>query len=126
MRWTSALVAGVGLLISLSATPAVAAESSCVSIAGATAFAPRGEVYVDVRATCGNDDFHKENPIVAYVELLVSDLPPIARDVIVYPEQPNAREMLLFADLSLESGASVLVRLVHRGEIRSLVSVKVP
>ncbi len=125
MRWTSALVVGVGLMISLSAEPAAAA-SSCLSLASATAFAPRGEVYVDVRASCGDDDFQVEEPIVAYVELLVSDLPPVARDVIVYPEQPNAREMLLFADLSLDSGASVLVRLVHRGEIRSLISVKVP
>ena len=121
MRWTSAVAASVGLLLSLTATHATAAESSCMSLANATAFAPRGEVYVEVRANCGEDDFGVEDPIVAYVELLVSDLPPIARDVLVYPERPNAREMLLFANLSLESGSSVLVRLVHRGEIRSLV-----
>ena len=45
------------------------------------AFAPRGELYVEVKADCGAADFEREDSIVAYLEVLVGDRPVVGDDV---------------------------------------------
>ena len=119
------------LLLMLLAAPGIApaddtGRSSCLSIASVTPFAPRGEVYVVVQASCLDTDFDGEGPIVAYLELLLGDLPPIGEDVRIYRDDPRRRETFVFDDLVFESGDKLLVRLVRFGEILGLVSLKVP
>lgn len=107
-------------------TPADSVSASCISIAAVTTFAPRGEIYVVVQPSCVESDFDGDAPILAYLEVLIGDLPPIGQDVRVYPEEPRTRQTFFFDDLLLETGDSVLVRLVRFGEILSLKHVKVP
>ena len=108
--------------------PALAEGSpaQCIHIERVTAFAPRGEAYIELRADCRPEHFAGEDPIVAYLEVLVSDLPPVGEDVRVYGSAPRARETYEFRDLELESGNTILVRLTRFGEILAIRSVKVP
>jgi hypothetical protein len=122
----------VALLLASLAAPAsgrndpVTGPSPCLRIDRITAFAPRGEVYVELHASCGPQHFVHEDSLVAYVEVLPSDLPPVGEDVRVFEEHPRGRTTLLFRNLSLASGDVVLVRLLRLGEILGLQSVRVP
>jgi hypothetical protein len=97
-----------------------------VKIARVTAFAPRGEVYVEVTATCAPEDFVSGDAIVAQLEVLLSDLPPTWEDVRVPSDQAQSRFTFLFEDLDLASGDPVLVRLVRFGAVLDLKSIKAP
>jgi hypothetical protein len=104
----------------------VAGRPPCLHLEGITAFAPRGEVYVELRAACGPGDFTDESSLLAYVEVLPSDLPPVGEDVRVFEDDPRGRTTLVFRDLSIASGDVVLVRLVRFGEILGLQTIRVP
>ncbi len=118
--------------VALAAPPPLAADAveaepgECIRIERVTAFAPRGEVYVELQASCGEGDFLDGAPVVAYLELLIGDLPPDGEDVRVYPDDPRARRTRVFQDVSFASGDSILVRLVRFGKILALQSVKAP
>ena len=99
---------------------------ACLRIDRVTAFAPRGEIYVEVQASCGEDDFELEDPIVAYLEILLSDLPPVSQDVRVHSSDSRRRDTVVFQDLSIATGDPILIRLIRFGEILSLQSIKVP
>lgn len=130
----AALPALLALLGMLPATAATAARSdsagseaeTCLHIDRITPFAPRGEVYVQVRASCGPRHFLSEPSRLAYVEVLVSDLPPVGEDVRVFEDAPRARQTLVFRNLSMEAGDVVLVRLLRFGSILGLQSAVVP
>lgn len=126
-----ALLALVSLGLSLAILPALSAgaptaRATCLHIETLTAFAPRGEIYVTVRPSCTEEDFEKGAPVVAYLEVLVSDLPPVSQDVVVYPDHPRAAETIVFQDLAFAAGDPILVRLIRFGEILSLRSIKAP
>ena len=112
------------------AFPSVAgAESesgSCLQIERVTAFAPRGTIYVEVRARCAAQDFEQHDPIVAYLEVLVGEHSTIGEDVRVEASAPRGRQTFEFRDLTLEHGQPLLVRLVRRGEILGLQTITVP
>ena len=99
---------------------------TCIKIQNVTAFAPRGQIYVELGAACTEDDFDLEDPLLAYLEVLVASLPPVGEDVRVYSHEPRRRQTLVFRDLPLRKGQVVLVRLVRFGEILGLKSIKVP
>ena len=101
-------------------------SAPCLQLERITAFAPRGEVYVELRASCGPEDFAEEDSFLAYVEVLPNDLPPVGEDVRVFQDAPQGRSTLLFRGLSIASGDVVLVRLLHFGRILDLQSVLVP
>jgi hypothetical protein len=116
-------------LLALGPPPAAAqssAQRSCIQLDRITAFAPRGEIYVEVRSHCGAEDFAHEDPVLAYLEVLVADLPAVGDDVRVYGDDPKARQTLVFRQLDLDTGDLVLVRLVRFGEILGLQSLMVP
>jgi hypothetical protein len=119
-----------GLILTLLATPPANADDvraeGCLHIGRVTAFAPRGEVYVEVNATCGPEDFSTGEAIIAQLEVLLSDLPPVWEDVRVPVDQGQGRFTYLFEDLGLASGDPVLVRLVRFGTVLDLQSIKVP
>jgi len=121
---------GFGLILTLLlAAPATSDDvrpESCLRIGRVTAFAPRGEVYVEVSANCAAKDFTGGEPIFAQLEVLLSDLPPVWEDVRVPRNQADGRFTYLFEDLDLTSGDPVLVRLVHFGTVLDLQSIKVP
>ncbi len=100
--------------------------ASCFDLERVTAFAPRGEVYVEVKPSCADADFARQNPILAYLEVLVGDLPPVGEDLRLYADQSQQRQTHVFRGLSLVSGDVVLVRIEDAGEIVALQSVKVP
>lgn len=102
------------------------ASAPCLHIDRITAFAPRREVYVELSASCGPEDFAQDDALLAYVEVLPSDLPPVGEDVRVFADDPQTRTTLLFQNLSIASGDVVLVRLLRFGEILGLQSVRVP
>ena len=117
------------IVLAILLAPAVAPAQTvrgCLSIERVTAFTPRGEVYVEVKPTCTDADFDREDPIVSHLEVLVSELPPVNRDVIVYRETPRRAETHVFSGLGFESGDPILVRLIRFGEIQSLQSIKAP
>jgi hypothetical protein len=97
----------------------------CLGLGDVTAFTPRGEVYVEVVSTCGARDFADEDPIVSHLEVLVSDLPPVTDDIIVYSD---AREggTHVFSGLEFGSGDPILVRLIRFGDIQGLRILKAP
>ncbi len=97
-----------------------------MAIDSISVFRPRGEVYVVISSTCGEEDFAREDPVLAYVEVLLSDLPPEAQDIRIYSDSPQRRETLVFRELALEKDQQVLVRLVRFGEILGLRTLKVP
>ncbi len=101
-------------------------DRGCISIGRVTAFTPRGEVYVEVKPTCTDADFAEEEPIVTHLEVLVSELPPVSRDVVVYRNGPFRDETYVFSGLDFESGDPILVRLIRFGKIQSLQSIKAP
>lgn len=101
-------------------------DAPCLRLARITAFAPRGEVYVELHASCGPQDFAEEDSLLAYVEVLPNDLPPVGEDVRVFEDEPQGRSTLLFRGLSIASGDVVLVRLLRFGRILDLQSVMVP
>jgi hypothetical protein len=121
-----------GLLALWIAAPATgdsvedATARACLSIGGVTAFAPRGQLYVEITSTCTDTDFEREDPILAYVEVLIGDLPPLGQDVRVHRGEQRRHQTLVFRNLQLATGQLVLVRLVRFGEILGLRSLKVP
>lgn len=126
MRRRLAICLALGLLALLPLGPAGAAPpASCLRLAGVTIFAPRGEVYVELEAQCSPEDFEDRDSLVAHVEVLVSDLPPVSEDVRVLRESPTGRQTLIFDGLGLAPDQSVLVRLVRFGRILGLRSLKV-
>jgi hypothetical protein len=125
--------AGVLMLLAAGAllTQPVTAESTarvsgCIGVRQVTTFAPRGDVYVEVQASCTPEHFDAEDPIVAYLEVLVRDASPVGEDVRVYADRPNQRSTLEFHDLHFETGDSILVRLSRFGQILAIQSVQVP
>ncbi len=117
------------VLAILATTPLLAPaepRASCIQIERVTAFAPRGEIYVQVQPTCSEDHFANDDQLIAYLEVLVSDLPPVGQDVRVRRSQPTRRLTYEFRDLDFEAGDPILVRLVRFGEILSLQSIKAP
>jgi hypothetical protein len=110
----------------LGARGAPTTPDPCLHIDRITAFAPRGEVYVELRAACEPRHFRDETSRLAYVEVMASDLPPVGEDVRVFENEPQGRTTLVFRDLSIASGDVVLVRLLRFGEILGLQSVRVP
>ena len=116
----------LALLTAPGAKPDDARPGGCLRIERVTAFAPRGEVYVEVRATCGPRDFPGKEPIIAQLEVLLSDLPPVWEDVRVPSDRAQGRFTYVFGDLGLATGDPVLVRLVRFGEVLDLQSIKVP
>jgi len=133
-RKAVALAALLALAGMLPTTAAGAARSgsagpeaeACLHIDRVTPFAPRGEVYVQLRASCEPRHFLREPSRLAYVEVLVSDLPPVGDDVRVFEDAPRARQTLVFRNLSMEAGDVVLVRLLRFGSILGLQSTVVP
>jgi hypothetical protein len=126
-RWPGGVLALlVGLGLHGSAAGSAAGAAGCVQIDDVTAFAPRGEVYVRVAARCEDGDFEGEQSILAYLEVLVSDLPPIGQDIRVHRDEPRRRSTYVFSNLAIAHGDPLLVRLVRFDEIVSHVSVTVP
>ncbi len=119
------LVTGLCLLAFSGLSSAEELEG-CLAIDRVTPFAPRGQVYVEVRAQCRPDHFEGEDPIIAYLELLVGENRALGEDVRVYSDVPEARLTFAFRDLDLVSGDVVLVRLVRFGTILGLQTAKVP
>jgi hypothetical protein len=119
-----ALLVGLGLHAPAAASADGAA--ACVQIDDVTAFAPRGEVYVRVAARCGEDDFDGEESILAYLEVLVSDLPPTGQDIRVHRDEPRRRSTYVFTNLAIAPGDPLLVRLLRFDEIVSHASITVP
>lgn len=115
-------------LLALLAPAASADElaASCLRIQRVTAFAPRGQVYVEVQAACAPRQFEDEDPILAYLELLVRDQGAVGEDVRIYSDQPSRVLTFEFRDLDLIKGDPVLVRLVRFGEILGLETIVVP
>ena len=118
----------IALLVAGLSAGAEASEPvrTCLSVARVIPFAPRGEVYVEVQASCTPEHFALEDPIVAYLEVLGTDSAPVGEDVRVYAERPNERSTFEFRELSFSSGDSILVRLSRFGEILGIQSVQVP
>ena len=116
----------LALCLAFAAPTATADGVRCIKLGSVTAFAPRGEIYVQVNSTCSDVDFERDDPIITHVEVLVGDLPPTTQEVVVYGESPTAGGTLLFAGLSLEPGDPVLVRLMRFGEILHLHTLRVP
>jgi len=101
-------------------------SGDCVRIANVTAFSPRDEVYVEVVASCQPHDFEAGDPVIAYVEVLLSDLPPATEAVRVYASDPEARSTVVYEDLPINRGDQVLVRIVNSGEIVSIRTILAP
>lgn len=120
------LAAGLLAAAAAGARGAPAAAGPCLHLEQVTAFAPRGEVYVELRAACEPRHFREEASRLAYVEVMASDLPPVGEDVRVFEDDPRGRTTLVFRDLSIASGDVVLVRLLRFGEILGLRSIRVP
>lgn len=103
-----------------------ATARACVAIDSISVFRPRGEVYVVISSTCSEADFAREDPVLAYLEVLLSDLPPESQDIRVYGDSPQRRQTIVFRELALKKNQQVLVRLVRFGEILGLRTLKVP
>jgi len=99
---------------------------ACVVIDSVSIFRPRGEIYVVISSTCSEQDFAREDPVLAYLEVLLSDLPPVSQDLRIYGDSPQRRQTIVFRELALEKDQQVLVRLVRFGEILGLRTLKVP
>ncbi len=122
-RWVAPVLLAVVLPLTATASDLT---KSCLGLGDVTAFTPRGEVYVEVVSACTPGDFAAEDPIVTHVEVLVSDLPPVTRDVIVHGDRARERETHVFSNLNFATGDPILVRLVRFGEIQGLRSLKAP
>lgn len=103
-----------------------ATARACLAIESVSIFRPRGEVYVEIASTCTEADFAREDPILAYLEVLLSDLPPESQDIRIYSDSPQRRQTVVFRELTLEKDQQVLVRLIRFGEILGLRTLKVP
>ena len=103
-----------------------AAARACMAIESVSIFRPRGEIYVVVKSSCTEEDFAREDPMLAYLEVLLSDLPPESQDIRIYGDSPQRRQTIVFRELALEKDQQVLVRLVRFGEILGLRTMKVP
>ena len=69
---------------------------ACVAIDSVSIFRPRGEIYVVISSTCSEQDFAREDPVLAYLEVLLSDLPPESQDVRIYGDSPQRRQTIVF------------------------------
>lgn len=100
--------------------------SGCIRIERIAAFAPRGEVYVEIAIDCGERDFGKNDSIVAHLEVHTGKAPAIDEDVRVYADEPRGRRTIPFQNLEIEPGDPLLVRLIRFGQILGLETIKVP
>jgi hypothetical protein len=116
-------IAGFVVLATVPTSSVAAQAGHCFRIERATAFSPRGEVYVDVAVTCGDRDFDSRDSLGVYVELLLSDRPALSEEVRVYSDDQKGRRTVVFDDLELLAGDPVLIRLVRFGNILDLKSV---
>ena len=118
------------LIALLVASPSAAGDEdesgSCLHIDRVTAFAPRRAVYVEVQARCSARNFAQNDPIVAYLEVMVGEQSTVGEDVRVHASAPRQRQTFEFRDLPLEHGQPLLVRLVRFGEILRLQIISVP
>ncbi len=114
------------LVASPSAAGADDESGSCLHIDRVTAFAPRRAVYVEVQARCSARNFAQNDPIVAYLEVMVGEQSTVGEDVRVHASAPRQRQTFEFRDLPLEHGQPLLVRLVRFGEILRLQIITVP
>ncbi len=101
-------------------------SGECVRIERVTAFAPRGEVYVEVGANCDEADFQDEDPVLVYLEVLVGSRHPVGEDVRFYSDDDVPGGTFVFRDLDFERGDPLLARIVRFGKILSLQSIRVP
>lgn len=119
----------LGLILALAGAGAPAAADEpghCIGIERVTIFAPRGEVYVDLKAECEPADFGSHATLVAHLEVVVGELPAMGDDVVVVAEDPETRFTLELRGSGFESGEPVLVRLVRFGHTLDVRSLKVP
>jgi hypothetical protein len=119
-------VAIAALVLAPAVATADAAPGPCLKLDQITVFAPRNEVYVRLATSCEDVHFEEEDPVQAYVEVMVSDLPPVGRDVRLYREESARGLVLDFRGLGIHSGEALLVRLVQNGEIVDLRTVVAP
>lgn len=98
----------------------------CIRIEQITAFAPRGEVYVQLGTDCGKSDFGGERSIVAHLEVHTGNAATFAEDFRVYSDEPQGRRTVAFEGLELQSGDPLLVRLIRFGKILALQTILVP
>lgn len=118
---TLCLLAPLALASPVSASEQNPAE--CLALTRATAFAPRNEIYIELREECGEADFAISDPISATVEVLISDLPPVAEDVQLYSDEDRPPATLIFDTLEFSPGNVILVRLIASGEVLGLLTV---
>jgi hypothetical protein len=123
LRWIACVLLAVVCPLTATASENV---KSCLALGDVTAFTPRGEVYVEVVSNCTTRDFAAEDPMVSHLEVLVSDLPPVSRDVIVYADHTREGETFVFSSLDFAAGDPILVRLVRFGDIHGLRILKAP
>lgn len=118
------------LLLALFPHPASPSASTvgtqCIRIDRITAFAPRGEVYVQLGTDCQKTDFAGEKSIVAHLEVHTGNAATFAEDVRVYSDEPQGSRTVAFEGLELKSGDPLLVRLIRFGRILALQTILVP
>jgi hypothetical protein len=118
------------LLVALSPASASSGSSAngahCIRIEQITAFAPRGEVYVQLGANCQKADFGGEKSIVAHLEVHTGDAATFIEDFRIYSDEPQGSRTIAFEGLELKSGDPLLVRLIRFGRILALQTVLVP
>jgi len=101
-------------------------DVGCIRIEQITAFAPRGEVYVQLGTECGKSDFGSEKSIVAHLEVHTGDAATFVEDFRVYADEPQGSRTVAFEGLELKSGDPLLVRLIRFGRILALQTILVP
>lgn len=101
-------------------------DVGCIQIEQITAFAPRGEVYVQLGTDCGKSDFGTEKSIVAHLEVHTGNAATFIEDFRVYSDEPKGSRTVAFEGLELQSGDPLLVRLIRFGRILALQTILVP
>jgi len=101
-------------------------DVGCIRIEQITAFAPRGEVYVQLGTECGKGDFGSERSIVAHLEVHTGSAATFIEDFRVYSDEPQGQRTVAFEGLELQSGDPLLVRLIRFGRILALQTILVP
>jgi len=112
-------------LAALATAPARAGKDPirCLRIDAATAYAPRGEIYIELVSSCDEDDFERGDPISGTLEVLLSNLPPTRRDIQVYKGDAPGPQTIVFDNLDFSKDDAILVRLTSFGDILGLRTV---